>query len=147
MIVLTNRIYKFGIVSLSLIFVLYIIAIMGRHTFNALLIVSLTLIFPLIIIALTAFFIGYMSKGKIGEAIGLGVIFAIFSYIITIALATPFGESKFVSRMKQFSSTNHGMVANLTNNVKGNIYLNVIWIFLAVILFAIIGFALRKKYK
>ncbi len=140
-----SSIYKFGIASLIAILVLYVIAIIGRHTLGALMIVSLVLIFPLIIVALTAFFIGYTSKGKTGTAVGLGVIFAAVSYIITIALSTPFGESKFVARMKNYSASNTGFAGNLAGNVRGNIYWNIIWLVLVGVLFVLIGFALKKN--
>ncbi len=144
---MNKSIYKFGIISLAIILILYVIAIIGRHSLGALTIISLVLIFPLIIIALTAFFIGYTSRGRMGVAVGLGIIFATFSYIITIAFAMPFGESQFVSRMKEYSSANGGFVGNLAGNLRTNIYWNVIWILVIGILFALIGFALKRKNR
>ncbi len=142
-----KSIYKLGIISVAIIIALYVIAILGRVSFDAITVISLVLILPLIVVAVTAFLIGYGAKGKFYGAVWGGIIFAFVAYLATISLSFPFGEKHFVSKMKTYSASGTGLANSLAGNIKGNIYWNIIWIIVAAILFVSIGFSIKKHKK
>ncbi len=142
-----KSIYKVGIVSLILVIIFYLIAIIGKETLPVITIIALLFVFPLAIVSAFAFIAGYMTSGKTSGAVWSGIGFAVIVYIATEILAFPFKESKFVTKMKNFSNTNKGITAHLSNSVRGNIHWSIVWLIILAVIFALIGFALNEKRK
>jgi len=140
-----KSVYKVGIVSLILVIIFYLIAIIGKETLPVITIIALLFIFPLAIVSAFAFISGYITSGKISQAVWSGIGFAVLVYISTELLALPFKENKFIAKMKNFSNTNKGITAHLSSSVRGSIHWSIVWLIILAIIFVLIGFTLNEK--